>query len=781
MHVAKPSIVMKFLSAVTLRVKVLMRLLSYLIVLVAELRAAVFLLAAVSALVYWTDQFGDVIDTHFQSCADLKRLARSLAFILFAAILSVICSSGLLSAFATREVNNPASRHIRRGSLGFRLAPTAIGLVFLWGPLIKFIAASGSTITLPRQCLSILQPGVPPLVLLVLFLAFGSLVLFFVGKWELYVSYQIRAKNKKLKTARYALLWGIGPITVVGINIILLVYLRYAPKALGAAFGPIVIFYAAVWLYLVVLSILQEFGDITRFPFIAALVLFALVSSSFGWFNSYRLSSGGHRDNATPATRFQVIQEYAEPKSTYEGRLLAYAQTDLGLLSSQKAFSGWLNAQQTDDMPMFIVNAQGGGFYAAYHSALALARLQDRCPLFADKLFALTGVSGGSLGVSVFLAAVHAVNSYSKDKSAQRKCTKKAANREHEQLVVKFFESDFLTPMLAAGLLLDLPDHFVPFKSIVSPKWIAKEWPDRAKALERAIIDAWEEAERHVFSNASSPNFFSRSIYSIRRDTLGLPFPAFGVTIVETGELLVLSPLLLMRRSPETEVMHHLVGLDPNLNPSVAQSVVLSARFPGITPPATVTNSQVGMNGLPAVIRVIDGGFFENSGMKLTREIIDDLRSQHGDMFVRGESHGQKRVKLNLIAFSHQKNWPYSLAALSEVSAAAVGLLNAKTTRGFDYIREVRAHLFPLFAEDIIEYQLADRGYNPPLGWIISNVTRAHIAARSGFFADYEWNPVLGTDPSTTAIECSQTYRTACAARYNHSRATQVLDKIPMQ
>jgi hypothetical protein len=52
--------------------------------------------------------------------------------------------------------------------------------------------------------------------------------------------------------------------------------------------------------------------------------------------------------------------------------------------------------------PLFIVAAQGGGFYAAYHSALSLARLQDACSEFSDHVFAISSVSGGSLGAAVF-------------------------------------------------------------------------------------------------------------------------------------------------------------------------------------------------------------------------------------------------------------------------------------------------------------------------------------------------------------------------------------------
>ena len=74
------------------------------------------------------------------------------------------------------------------------------------------------------------------------------------------------------------------------------------------------------------------------------------------------------------------------------------------------ALSTWLNRQQyrlvnsEDRYPLYIVNAEGGGIRAAYWTATVLGKIQKDNPCFADQLFALSGVSGGSLGSAVFVA-----------------------------------------------------------------------------------------------------------------------------------------------------------------------------------------------------------------------------------------------------------------------------------------------------------------------------------------------------------------------------------------
>ena len=143
--------------------------------------------------------------------------------------------------------------------------------------------------------------------------------------------------------------------------------------------------------------------------------------------------------------------------------------------------------------PIFFVSAQGGGIYAAYHPALSLARLTDQCPEFAHHLFGISSVSGGSLGAAVYSELMHAVpKTPQNDPSARRVgCTATDGPNVDNTLqtrVHKFFEADFLSPVIASAFLFDIPGLLIPQ---------LRFGQDRAKALEHgfevdpAFGDGW--------------------------------------------------------------------------------------------------------------------------------------------------------------------------------------------------------------------------------------------------------------------------------------------------
>ncbi len=73
-----------------------------------------------------------------------------------------------------------------------------------------------------------------------------------------------------------------------------------------------------------------------------------------------------------------------------------------------KAFEDWLAARNDrkdygdTPYPVFIVAAQGGGIYAASTASAFLTRMQDECSGFGQHVFAISGVSGGAVGATVF-------------------------------------------------------------------------------------------------------------------------------------------------------------------------------------------------------------------------------------------------------------------------------------------------------------------------------------------------------------------------------------------
>jgi hypothetical protein len=129
------------------------------------------------------------------------------------------------------------------------------------------------------------------------------------------------------------------------------------------------------------------------------------------------------------------------------------------------------------------VAAAGGGAYAAYYTAMFLARLQDRCPNFAQHTFAISGVSGGSLGATVFAALAKQMAK----NGDYIECNFNVPPKDgpFEEKVREIFSADFLSPVLAAALFPDLLQRVLPFPV---PSF------DRAKALDATLEEAWQQA-----------------------------------------------------------------------------------------------------------------------------------------------------------------------------------------------------------------------------------------------------------------------------------------------
>src|ERR1044071_740964 len=99
--------------------------------------------------------------------------------------------------------------------------------------------------------------------------------------------------------------------------------------------------------------------------------------------------------------------------------------------------------------PFFVVDAEGGGIRAAYWTVTGLGEIQNRHPSFASHVFSLSGVSGGSLGASVFVALLN--------ESRER-----AAPFDLKKTGQDMLGEDFLSPAVAAILYPDLAQRLLP-------------------------------------------------------------------------------------------------------------------------------------------------------------------------------------------------------------------------------------------------------------------------------------------------------------------------------
>ena len=148
------------------------------------------------------------------------------------------------------------------------------------------------------------------------------------------------------------------------------------------------------------------------------------------------------------------------------------------------------------DPPSILIGAEGGGIRAAYWTALSLEELSEARggSLLADT-DVISGVSGGSLGVATFLAAQDL------PPDARRPCIR------------EFLAGDFLSPLVAGLLFLDVPRLLIPiglldkhrgdyFEEFMARRWLALTGSD---FFYRRLRDAAGPRERRavVYFNAT--------------------------------------------------------------------------------------------------------------------------------------------------------------------------------------------------------------------------------------------------------------------------------------
>jgi predicted acylesterase/phospholipase RssA len=151
-----------------------------------------------------------------------------------------------------------------------------------------------------------------------------------------------------------------------------------------------------------------------------------------------------------------------------------------------------------------LVAASGGGIRAAYWTASTLAAM-DGVPGSSDNLFAISGVSGGSVGAATYAAL-----------QRERLVSGQADSVLPRARVV--LAEDFLSPVVAGLLFPDLIQRFIPFPVA---------WAERQRFLERA----WEAAL------GPTPNAFADAFTDLYAGgyQARLPSLLLNATVVDSG------------------------------------------------------------------------------------------------------------------------------------------------------------------------------------------------------------------------------------------------------
>jgi hypothetical protein len=253
-----------------------------------------------------------------------------------------------------------------------------------------------------------------------------------------------------------------------------------APFQMGQWFGSIGILLSAALALLPTLTWLTSSPKVSRWHWLTLLLAWATVWSYFDLNDNHHLRQLPQRPPPATPPDFNA------------------------------AFRAWLQARPAkagqEAYPVVLVAAEGGGIRAAYFSAQVLAAIQDQCPAFASHLFAISGVSGGSVGSAAFAGILDGTKPIPAseapcDMSPRAQLTVGAK-------VESILRTDYLAPVAATLLYPDALQRLLPFP--VGP------W-DRARTLERTVEKS--------FSSVVPTDFMERSIFGYWRPDGNVNWP----------------------------------------------------------------------------------------------------------------------------------------------------------------------------------------------------------------------------------------------------------------
>ncbi len=474
----------------------------------------------------------------------------------------------------------------------------------------------------------------------------------------------------------------------VALSVLLVAAVAAAPLWFGGHSGALAVVVTALALAVAFGSTLAALSDHLRVPFGLLALLLLVIISLTGNPHPVRTLSG------EAAPRERIAEDF--PK-WFEARLAERG------------------ASSTAPVPVFVVHAEGGGIRAAYWTASALARLQDDNPSFGRHVYAISGVSGGSLGGLLFAGMLA-----DGERLQPEGC---GPTGRHVCLAKRVLGEDFVSPLLAALLFPDVARLFVP--------WL---WgPDRAAALELGWERAW-------FQHAGSDRLAKPFLALWQGDELReRPSLFLNATSAERGSRVVLSNLRLDPRF-FCDVEDGLVVLQAPVSASVAAH--LSARFPYVSPPGKVWEGGEARH-------LVDGGYFENSGAATAADVLASVRKV---VEQRGWQHRFYPVVLSLQNSRRSTSASGGIIRLlTEVTGPPVALFNTRAARG----ELARVSLFRdlLESEEApgrhralrtqrgahIDISLSDDTADVPLGWALSaasmKVMDGQVAGNAAGFA----------------------------------------------
>lgn len=460
---------------------------------------------------------------------------------------------------------------------------------------------------------------------------------------------------------------------------------------------------------------LPGFRDVIRRILIASAVGYAIHTA-------WTLLSASHVARETG-----IVQPVAAPEAT----------------AVHGAFEAWLRARpgraktSGKAYPVFVVAAEGGGIYAASAVARFLAQMRDKCPSFAQHVFAISGVSGGSVGAAIYsgLPAPAATD-------AGAGCAD-ARDLGFTETTDRILKQDHLSPILA----VIVPDLLMTIAFDLVQIMIYPAQAHMPKPLTKAAFDGWNFVRGWLLGKPRS-QVLELSFICAQTQASGSagripcrspgadhpyvqPFAAhFGdgtkqhalilnTTQAASGSTVAFSPFKLGELGDPSFASFLDAPYDDARSRSgqpggvsMAEAAIASARFPLVLPPYV-------LEGKTGNLYFVDGGYADNSGVAIAEAIFSVLQ----------KSAAKQNADLRLILLTSEKTvrepqFNAGAAAFIDLRTPIETLLSVRAANGSREIgrmvRQYGAAAASKEANPLILIQLGTKFF---LGWTISGAT----------------------------------------------------------
>lgn len=348
--------------------------------------------------------------------------------------------------------------------------------------------------------------------------------------------------------------------------------------------------------------------------------------------------------------------------------------------------------------PVVFICAEGGALRTGAYAAFGLGYLQDTLMKsmhydFRKSIYAFSAVSGGSVGISLFNAMA-----YLQDSSQLR------PPYLFDSLTKKFFDVDYLSPVLGKMFYSEIIQLFLPFHV---------KYFDRAISLEQA----WERGYLQVIKG-KAPSVFDKSYQNIYARPHHYPAFFINTTEVETGYQAFISnvkPSQFLKNDERDllgDSMYHKIDRDI----LYSTAVNFSSRFPLISPAAAAAESD------GRTYHYIDGGYVENTGAATMIEILKSLQpiidSEHVMPFV------------VVLKFSDDSDDNFSSIRFgNEVTEIVEGIYNTRIGRTNMAVEALNRYTSDELKGKFITLALEKTSNDVPTNWALSKKSAKEIHA----------------------------------------------------